>query len=128
MAWERVLSILPIGLGFALLCLEGSSAFGRRPWAAQTFDRPFSGRGRDGCLGRSDLVIGSGGHRGRLVDHLVDCTFGYHVHHSDFREGSPLDFHEGFRFACLDVGSCALEHFLVKRTSFYYSSGLGVCQ
>ena len=124
--------ILPIVLGFAPLCLEGSSASDHRSWAAQTFDYPSSGRVRGGCLGRSDLVIGSGGPHGHLVDHLVDCTFDYHAHHSDFREGSLLDFHEDFRFACLISclveGSCALGRFLVKRTSFYHSSGLGAYQ
>ena len=128
MAWERVLSILPIGLGFAPLCLEGSSALGRRPWAAQTFDCPSSGRGRGGCLGRSDLAIGFGVHHGRLVDHPVDCTFGYHANHSDLREGSPLGFHEGFRSASRAEGSYAPEHLSVRKTSFYYTSGLGVCQ
>ena len=120
--------ILPIVLGFAPLCLEGSSASDHRSWAAQTFDYPSSGRGRGGCLDRSGSAIGFDIRPGRLVDHPVDCTFGYHVHHSDLREGSPLGFHEGFRSASRAEGSYAPEHLSVRKTSFYYSSGLGVCQ
>ena len=121
--------ILPIVLGFAPLCLEGSSAFGRRPWAAQTFDCPCSGLGRGGCLDCSGSAIGFDIRPGRLVGHPVGCTFGRHVNHlSDLREGSPLGFHEGFRSACRAEGSYTPKHLSVRKTSFYYSSGLGVCQ